>query len=81
MKWREFTAFVSGFDSKTPLGRIIAIRAEDNRETLKQFTPAQRKIRNDWRTRKAKEKPRGDVDDFLESMKQAFINMAQKGDG
>ena len=76
MKWREFAAFIHGFNSDTPLGSIVAIRAEDNPERIKEFSPEQRRIRNEWRNKIAKQKPQEKVDDFLESMKQAFINMA-----
>lgn len=39
---------VSGLMEDTPLGRIVQIRSETDRDTLKRFTPAQRKIRSDW---------------------------------
>lgn len=77
MKWREFSALLSGLDNKTPLGRVVAIRAEDDPKQLKQFTPEMRRIRNRWRTRKAKKMPQKQVDDFLESMKNALIHMAK----
>lgn len=76
MKWREFRAYVSGFDSSTPLGRIISIRAETDPERLKQFTPEMRKIRNDWQTKRARAKPQQDVNAFLAAMQEAFRNMA-----
>lgn len=80
MKWKEFAAYISGFDSKTPLGRIIAIRAETDPETIKKFTPDQKRIRNRWLSRKAKARPAKEVNAFIESMKQAFINMAGGAD-
>ena len=76
MKWREFSAFLNGLDGKSPLGRIASIRAEDDPDVLKHFTPEQRRIRNRWRSRKAKQMPQKEIDAFLESMKQAFIGMA-----
>ena len=76
MKWREFSAMLAGLDAETPLGRIVAIRAGDDPKRLREFTPNMRQIRNQWRTRKAKQMPQQKVDDFLESMKQAFISMA-----
>lgn len=76
MKWREFTAFLSGLDGKTPLGRIVSIRAEDDPEVLKQFTPEQKKIRNEWRNKRAKAMPQAEVEAFLESLKNAFISMS-----
>lgn len=39
----------------TPLGRIVAIRLEDDPEVLQRYTPEQRRIRNAWRQRQAKQ--------------------------
>ncbi len=77
MKWKEFSQFMEGMDSKSPIGRIVAIRSEDDPEVLKNFSQDQRKIRNDWRSRRARQMPQNEVDSFLESMKQAFLSMAE----
>lgn len=79
MKWREFKAFIVGFDHKTPLGRIVSIRAEDDPDVLKEFSKDEHRIRNEWRRKVARQMPQEKVDDFLENMKQAFINMAGEG--
>ena len=76
MKWREFAAYMSGLDGRTPLGRIVSIRAEEDRDILKQFTPEQRKIRSDWRLRKAKKMPKQDVNAVIEQFKNLFIGLA-----
>lgn len=76
MKWKEFSALMVGLDQNTPLGKIVAIRSEDDPKRLREFTPAMRRIRNAWRSRTAKAMPQKRVDDFLESMKQAFMSMA-----
>ena len=76
MKWSEFKSFLIGIDIKSPLGRIVAIRSEDDADTLKHFTKDQHRIRNEWRNRKAKEMTEEDVSLFLEQMKQAFLAMA-----
>lgn len=36
---------------ETPLGQIISIRSEEDKDTLKNFTKEQHKVRNDWRSR------------------------------
>ena len=77
MKWDEFAALLAGLGPKTPLGMIVAIRAEENRDILKTFSPAQRRIRSEYRNRKAKSVPKQKTDDFLEQLKQAFITMAK----
>ena len=76
MKWREFAGLLAGLDSDTPLGRVVAIRAEDDPNKLREFTPGMRRIRSRWRTRKAAKMPREELESFLETMKRAFQTMA-----
>lgn len=56
MPWTEFCNLLSGIMPDTPLGQIVSIRSEDDKENLKNFTPHQRKIRTEWRNKIAKEK-------------------------
>lgn len=51
MTWLEFRALLSGIMPKTPLGQIVSIRAEEDKETLKSFNKEQNKIRNEWRNK------------------------------
>ena len=76
MKWNEFCMLLSGIQPETPLGRIVSIRAEDDKEVLKHFSKEQKRIRSEWRNKRAKMVPVNDRDTFLEQMKQAFIKMA-----
>lgn len=76
MKWDEFKDLLVGISPDTPLGRIVSIRAEDDKDVLKHFTKEQHRIRSEWRSRKAKEIPQADMDDILNSLKNAFISMA-----
>lgn len=80
MKWDEFKALVSGIGPKTALGRIVSIRLENDKETLKSFTPEMKKIRNDWQRKQAKQKSQTEVNDYLEAIKNAFITMAKGGE-
>ena len=48
LEWDEFLNLLSGLLPETPLGRVVAIRKEKNPDVLKEFTPEQKKIRNDW---------------------------------
>lgn len=73
MKWREFAALLAGLDERTPLGRVAAIRAEDDPERLREFTPAMRRLRSAWRNRQAQRMPPQEVEAFLEEMKRAFL--------
>ena len=78
MSWREFSYLINGLSGDTPLGRIAAIRAEDDPERLKEFTPDEKKIRNEYRRKKAKTKSSADVDKALDGIKQALVGMAKK---
>lgn len=73
MKWNEFKALLVGISPETPLGRVVSIRAEEDKEVLKHFTKDQRRIRSEWRNRKAAQMTKEKVKDAIEQMKQAFI--------
>lgn len=51
MTWDEFATLLGGLNGETPLGHIVSIRSETDKEKLKKFTPEEKKIRNDWRRR------------------------------
>lgn len=76
MPWHEFKALLCGIGPETALGRTVSIRIEEDKEVLKNFTREQKEIRNRWRRKCAENRTQKDRDDFLESMKQAFIDMA-----
>ena len=77
MKWKEFAQLLKGLSGETPIGRIVAVRSETDPEVLKRFSKDQRRIRNEWLRRKAKKMPKKESEAFIESMKQAFLNMAK----
>lgn len=79
MKWGEFQDLLVGLGPDTALGRIVAIRAEENKEILKNFTKEQKRIRCQWRNRHAKSVPQKDMMKILEQLKTAFIQMAGGG--
>lgn len=76
MKWDEFRDLLVGISPDTALGRIVSIRAEEDKERLKHFTKEQRRIRSEWRRKRAKQISTEDRDKMLEQLKQAFISMA-----
>lgn len=51
MSWSEFSALLKGIMPETPLGQVVSIRSEEDKDMLKNFTKEQHKIRNDWRNR------------------------------
>lgn len=48
LSWDEFCIYLSGLNEKTPLGRVVSIRAEKDPKIVKEFTAEQKKIRKDW---------------------------------
>jgi hypothetical protein len=53
MTWAEFSNLLAGIMPKTPLGQIVSIRSEEDANIIKNFTPEQHRIRNEWRNRQA----------------------------
>lgn len=51
MTGSEFYSLIAGFNETTAIIKIAQIRAEDDSERLKYFTPEMKKIRNDWITK------------------------------
>lgn len=76
MKWDEFKDLLAGLGPDTPLGRIVSIRAEEDKDMLKHFTKDQHRIRNEWRSKRAKKVSETELNEVLEQLKNAFISMA-----
>lgn len=76
MEWREFSALLSGIMPETPLGQIIQIRSEEDKDILKNFTTEQKRIRSEWRSRFAKKVSEKDAEaaikEFQQMMAKAF---------
>ena len=70
ISWSEVRMLISGLLPDTPLGKVIQIRSENNKETLKHYTHEMHKIRNDWRNRMAKDKLKDE-----DALNRTFDNM------
>ncbi len=77
MKWEEFCSLLRCLSADSPLGRIVQIRAENDTERLKYFTSHQKKIRSNWRNRRARQVTQQDSAMALEQFKQMFIPAAK----
>lgn len=77
MTWDEFCDLLSGLGADTPLGRIVSIRAEENKDILKHFTSEQLRIRREWRERQVKEVGEEQLKEFLNNMEIFFVSMAK----
>ena len=71
MKWDEFRDLLVGISPDTALGRIVAIRSEDRKEVLEQFTADQHRIRNQWRIKSTMR--------IKDSMTEKEMNVAFEG--
>ena len=47
----EFCRLLKGLAPDTPLGRVVAVRAEKNPDVIKGFGPYEKKLRKEWRER------------------------------
>lgn len=72
MPWGEFSNLLAGLNYKTPLGSIISIRSETDSEKLKHFTPEQREIRDEWRTRWVQKQDPVDTKKQIEQLQAAL---------
>ena len=75
MPWKEFRDLLSGLGSDTPLGRIVAIRAEDDKEILKNYTKGMKKIRNDYRNKNAQRMDKKTYDAAMKGFDDMFRSM------
>ncbi len=79
MPYSEFCSYLSGIMPDTPLGQIVQIRAEDNKEILKSFTNEQKRIRSDWRNRQAAQVSKEDMEEVLKEFENMFKDLTRGG--
>ncbi len=79
MPYSEFCSYLSGLMPDTPLGNIVRIRSEDDKEVLKHFTPEQKRIRSEWQRRNVKKVSQEEMKQILEGFKNMFRSMAKGG--
>ena len=68
MSWREFSDLLACLSADTALGRIVAIRSEDDAEILKNFTKGQKEIREEWRREHRKEQTQAEYDASMHAL-------------
>jgi hypothetical protein len=80
MEWGEFLTLLAGLNGETPLGYVVSIRSEKDRERIKNFTAAEKKIRNDWAIKHRRVvTDTKERDAALSGFLAVFKEMAQKG--
>lgn len=79
MPWDEFCSYLQGIMPNTPLGNMVQIRSETDRDIIKGFTAEQKRIHSEWQKRLAYEKPENEVNNAIEMFKNVFKNLAEGG--
>ena len=70
MTFTEFLLFLYALNEDTPLGKLVRVRTEKDKEQLKHFTPEMNRLRNEWQKKKAAKaipKDRDAVDDMFKN--------------
>ena len=80
MKWDEFYYLLGGLSPDTPLGRIVAIRAETDKDIIDNFTKDQRRIWSEWRTKMANQKSNEATKQFYDGISTMFRAMVKEGE-
>jgi hypothetical protein len=81
MPWGEFSTLLAGIMPNTPLGQVVSIRSEEDKEMLKNFTPEQRRIRNEWRSRQAAREFGGMTDEEKAEKVKEFQKVIERAFG
>lgn len=76
MSWAELCSDISGLIGETPLGNIVQIRSEDDRERLKNFSQDQKDIRWKYRMKMAKNVNQEEFKKVIADLQKAFKEMA-----
>ena len=76
MSWAELSSDISGLMGDAPLGNIVQIRSEDDRERLKNFTQDQKNIRWKYRMKMAKNVDQEEFKRTIADLQKAFKEMA-----
>lgn len=83
LKYADWAKLVSGLMEDTPLGQVVKLRTEKDRDVLKRLTPAQRKMRADWALFKQKKykntAQKTDITALENMMKSLFVRKGASG--
>lgn len=60
----------------TPLGNIIQIRSEEDKNIIKNFSPEQKRIRTEWRNKMAKNMDKKQANDAIQMFQDMFKELA-----
>lgn len=75
--WDEFRSLLAGIAPETPLGRMVAIRSETDKETIKHFSKDQKRIYNEWRNRKTETMTAAAYEQEMKALEREFARMCR----
>ena len=80
MTWDEFTTLLSGLNGETPLGHIVSIRSENDKDRIKNFSKEEKRIRNEWISGHRKIiKDTKELNDAMNGFRGMFKALSQEG--
>lgn len=79
LHYSDWYRLVAGLMDDTPLGRIVAVRAEDDKDRIKHFGAYEKRVRSEWRAFRdsqiSAEFSRVEKKNVAEYFEQIFKNM------
>lgn len=83
LPYPEWAKLVGGLMDDTPLGRVVAVRAEQDPQIIAKMGPWQKRIRSEWQRFLAGKARKQDSEDLRQQMRglEAMIARAFGGDG
>lgn len=82
MSWGEFCTLLSGILPETPLGQVVSIRSETDQKRIEAFTPAQRRIYDQWAGRGMRmETDPAEYERFMRMIERAFLQIGGEKHG
>lgn len=77
MSWDEFCTLLCGLNEDTPLGRVVAIRSEQDIKIIERFTPGQRRIRDSYLLKRQTElqKDKAAYKAYIDRLQKSFKAM------
>ena len=76
LSWAELCSDISGLMGETPLGNIVQIRSEDDKERLKNFTQEQKSRRWEYRNKMAQKMDKEEFKKVIAEFQKMFKEMA-----
>lgn len=78
LSWSDWSKLVGGLMDDTPLGRVVAIRSETDREVIKKMPEWAKSIRSEWATHRARKAAASEDPAKLRSQMDALERMLEK---